>query len=125
MSVSTHRAIPVAQPLGAGDVRHGGRRTDHGRGLSGYGHSMQFYEDERFLVQTVVDFFAAGLVGGQRAVAVATPEHRAAFASGLHAKGVDVGSATGWGSDCPSAARSREAWEATWWPTACSGWDPR
>jgi hypothetical protein len=65
-------------------------RTSHGRELVAHSHSVQFYEDERFLAETVVDFFAAGLVNGQRAFAIATREHREAFAAGLHDKGFDV-----------------------------------
>ncbi|MEO8561944.1 MAG: ATP-binding protein [bacterium] len=55
---------------------------------------MQLYEDDRFLSETVVDFFASGLVNGQRAVAITTPEHRASFSEGLHGKGFDVERAT-------------------------------
>jgi signal transduction histidine kinase len=91
MSASAHRVIPDprATPHPA-PVQTPARRSDHGRGLSAHAHSVQFYEDDRFLAETVVDFFAAGLVNGQRAVAIATPEHRAAFSAGLHDKGFDV-----------------------------------
>ncbi|HEV7990934.1 MAG TPA: ATP-binding protein [Gemmatimonadaceae bacterium] len=66
------------------------RRSDHGRTLSAHAHTVQFYEDDRFLAETVADFFAAGLVNGQRAVAIATPAHRELFAAGLFEKGFDV-----------------------------------
>ena len=91
MSASAHRIIPdprstppVASPLAPAD------RSEHGRALSAHAHTVQFYEDDVFLAETVVDFFAAGLVKGQRVVAIATPEHREAFADGLFEKGFDV-----------------------------------
>ncbi|MDB4882702.1 MAG: sensor protein [Gemmatimonadetes bacterium] len=91
MSASAHRAIPGPQtaPQGVATVK-AARRSEHGRELPGHAHSVQFYENDGFLAETVVDFFATGLVNGQRCVAIATPEHRAAFAAGLHAKGFDV-----------------------------------
>jgi signal transduction histidine kinase len=66
------------------------RRSEHGRELTAHAHSVQFYESDSFLAETVVDYFADGLVNGQRCVAIATQEHRVAFAAGLHAKGFDV-----------------------------------
>src|SRR3954469_13523722 len=91
MSASVHRAIPSPQtvPQGMPAVR-ALRRSDHGRELSAHRHSVQFYESDRFLAETVVDYFATGLVSGQRCVAIATREHQEAFSAGLHAKGFDV-----------------------------------
>ena len=66
------------------------RRSEHGRELASHAHTVQFYESDRYLAETVVDFFATGLLNGQRCVAIATVDHRAEFASGLHAKGFDV-----------------------------------
>jgi signal transduction histidine kinase len=91
MSASAHRAIPGPQtaPEGVPAVRTV-RRSEHGRELSVHGHSVQLYENDGFLAETVADFFAAGLVNGQRCIAIATREHRAAFSAGLHGKGFDV-----------------------------------
>jgi signal transduction histidine kinase len=91
MSASAHRTIPSPESVrfSANAVTRR-RRTEQARELVGHGHSVQFYEDDRFLVETVVDFFAVGLVDGLGAVAIATREHIAAFTRGLHEKGFDV-----------------------------------
>ena len=91
MSASAHRVIPSPVParLAASAVTRR-RRTEQARELVGHGHSVQFFEDDRFLVDTVVDFFAVGLVDGLGAVAIATREHIAAITRGLHEKGFDV-----------------------------------
>jgi signal transduction histidine kinase len=91
MSASAHRAIPSPEPvrLAASAVSRR-RRTEQARELAGHGHSVQFFEDDRYLVETVVDFFAAGMVDGQRAVAFVTREHGEAITAGLHEKGFDV-----------------------------------
>ena len=91
MSASAHRVIPSPEPvrISATAVTRR-RRTEQARELVGHGHSVQFYEDDQFLVDTVVDFFAVGLVDGLGAVAVATREHLTAISHGLHEKGFDV-----------------------------------
>ena len=91
MSASAHRVIPSPEPVRpAVNAVTRRRRTEQARELVGHGHSVQFYEDDRFLVETVVDFFAVGLVDGLGAVAIATREHIAAITHGLHEKGFDV-----------------------------------
>ena len=91
MSASAHRVIPSPEPARiAATAATRRRRTEQARELVGHGHSVQFYEDDRFLVDTVVDFFAVGLVDGLGAVAIATREHIAAISQGLHEKGFDV-----------------------------------
>ena len=90
-SASAHRTIPSPESVRfAANAVTRRRRTEQARELVGHGHSVQFYEDDRFLVETVVDFFAVGLVDGLGAVAIATREHIAAFTRGLHEKGFDV-----------------------------------
>jgi hypothetical protein len=106
------------------------RRTEQARELVGHGHSVQFYEDDRFLVETVVDFFAVGLVDGLGAVAIATREHVAAFTHGPAREGFDVertctnGQLTFLDADellssfmaggLPDAGRFRRRWTASW-----------
>jgi signal transduction histidine kinase len=91
MSASAHRTIPSPDTVRfATNAVTRRRRTEQARELVGHGHSVQFYEDDRFLIETVVDFFAVGLVDGLGAVAIATREHIAAFTRGLHEKGFDV-----------------------------------
>jgi signal transduction histidine kinase len=91
LPASAHRVIPSPEParLAVSAVTRR-RRTEQARELVGHGHSVQFFEDDRFLVDTVVDFFAVGLVDGLGAVAIATREHIAAISHGLHEKGFDV-----------------------------------
>jgi signal transduction histidine kinase len=38
-------------------------------------HAVQFYDDERFLFQTVAEFVRAGLDAGERVLVIATPSH--------------------------------------------------
>lgn len=54
-------------------------------------HVVQFYESESFLVDSVGSFIAAGLLAGEAAIVIATPEHGAGFDHALAAAGVDVG----------------------------------
>ncbi|HEU4722804.1 MAG TPA: ATP-binding protein [Gemmatimonadaceae bacterium] len=91
MSASAHRVIPSPEPVSiAATAATRRRRTEQARELVGHGHSVQFYEDDRFLVDTVADFFAVGLVDGLGAVVIATREHVSAITNGLHEKGFDV-----------------------------------
>lgn len=91
MSAAAHRVIPSPEPVRlAAHAVSRRRRTEQARELASHGHSVQFYEDDRYLIETVVDFFAAGLVDGQRAVALVTRQHGAAITQGLHEKGFDV-----------------------------------
>lgn len=53
-------------------------------------HVVQFYEDDRFLVEAVGEFLRAGIRAGEPVLVVATPEHRASFASYLVKHGHDV-----------------------------------
>ena len=46
-------------------------------------HSVQFYEDETFLVRTLREFLTAGLKAGDRIVVIATKSHRDAFLAAL------------------------------------------
>jgi PAS domain S-box-containing protein len=57
-------------------------------------HVVQFYESDTFLAEVVVEFLGHGLVSGDPAVVIATPEHRRLFADRLTGKGVDVAQAT-------------------------------
>jgi PAS domain S-box-containing protein len=57
---------------------------------SAHHHAVQFYEDERFLVERVAEFLAAGAREGEPCVVIATEEHNAAFAARLRALGVDA-----------------------------------
>ena len=54
------------------------------------GHVVHFYDHEETLALAVADFLGAGLSAGGKALVVATPQHRTAFARVLEAAGVDV-----------------------------------
>src|SRR6185436_7606127 len=53
-------------------------------------HVVQFYEAEDALTDNVARFLAAGLRAGEPVIAIATPEHRAAFRERLERDGVDT-----------------------------------
>src|SRR2546430_898731 len=53
-------------------------------------HIVQFYETDHFLAEAVSRFLAQGVVAGEAAVIVATPEHAASILAGLTRKGFDV-----------------------------------
>jgi hypothetical protein len=53
-------------------------------------HVVQFYEDDRYLCDSVAQFIAVGLTNGESVCVVATAEHRAAFAARLARLGLGV-----------------------------------
>jgi signal transduction histidine kinase len=46
------------------------------RGMPGHGHAVQFYEDEDFLLETVIGFLRDGVFAGDRLLVVAVEAHR-------------------------------------------------
>jgi hypothetical protein len=57
-------------------------------------HAVQFYDaDESALVDNVGRYLAVGLVRGEHALVVTTPEHEAAFTADLERAGVDTAAA--------------------------------
>lgn len=56
-------------------------------------HLVEFYETDAFLVDTVTDFLAPAVRNREAVVVVATPEHRAAFADAIRARGIDLDAA--------------------------------
>jgi hypothetical protein len=54
--------------------------------LAPHNHTVQFYEDERFLYESVADFVAQGLDQGEPAVLVCTEAHQRAFVRTLELK---------------------------------------
>jgi diguanylate cyclase (GGDEF)-like protein len=55
--------------------------------------TVEFYETERFLLDTINEFVGEALVRGEAAIVIATTTHRRAFESSLAAAGVDVATA--------------------------------
>jgi signal transduction histidine kinase len=53
-------------------------------------HSVQFYAEDRFLVESVARFLAAALYRGEAAIALATVEHRQGIAEALETMGVNL-----------------------------------
>ncbi len=66
--------------------------TTHAHG-HGHNHAVQFYDSESFLSSVVTEFLADGIRRREPCVVIATPNHRAAFVSGLRGAGVKVGPA--------------------------------
>ena len=76
---------------------HSSIRLDPPLESAGPGHMVQFYDDDTFLVAAVAEFLAAGLIGGQSVIVIATPDHRRDFAVRLQTRGFDVDRAAGEG----------------------------
>jgi DNA-binding CsgD family transcriptional regulator/PAS domain-containing protein len=53
-------------------------------------HLVQFYDTERFLVDTASEFVASALWAGDAAIVMATASHRNAVEAALRASGIDV-----------------------------------
>jgi signal transduction histidine kinase len=53
-------------------------------------HTVQFYEGDRFLVETIAHYMGAGLSVRERVLAVLTPEHSRAVVARLEALGCNV-----------------------------------
>jgi signal transduction histidine kinase/ActR/RegA family two-component response regulator len=53
-------------------------------------HSVQFYEDEAFLHETVARYLGAGLIANEPIIVIATEPHQRNFRESLAAKGFDV-----------------------------------
>lgn len=60
------------------------------RERSGHFHGVQFYNDRDALCRIVDGFVGEGLVQGDLALLIATPDHAARIDSGLRARGIDV-----------------------------------
>lgn len=56
----------------------------------GHPHFVEFYETEAFLVDSVRDFLASGLVTGDAAIVVATDAHRDSFGRALMEAGIEL-----------------------------------
>jgi DcmR-like sensory protein len=54
-------------------------------------HAVRFYESPESLCRIVAEFLGEGLVSGQPALIIATPEHRAGIVAELDARRFDVG----------------------------------
>ena len=62
-----------------------------------HSHFVGFYETEKFLVDSVLDFLAPGLRAGDAAIVVANEAHRHSVDSALMAAGIDLPEARGCG----------------------------
>ena len=99
----------MLQPLPGGDVttgvEHAQPRLGHdpasarpfAHGRPHHEHTVGFYEDDDFLVETVVDFLAPALDAGDTAIAIATADHRSRFEEAFADRvgGSDVGPPSG------------------------------
>ena len=55
-----------------------------------HNHSVQFYEDDRFLLEELARFVGAALDASESGVVIATAPHRRALVDQLRALGLDV-----------------------------------
>lgn len=69
-------------------------------------HSVQVYEHDEELLDTLEGFVMAGFRAGEAVIVIATPEHRAALAQRLERNGVDIRAAAGKGQYIVRDARS-------------------
>ena len=53
-------------------------------------HSVQFYEDDSFLLDSLTKLIGTTLIAGDSALLIATPAHRAGLAKRLKARGLDL-----------------------------------
>lgn len=53
-------------------------------------HTVQFYEEDSFLLDALTKLIGATLVGGDVVIVIATPEHREGLAKRLKARGLDL-----------------------------------
>jgi uroporphyrinogen-III synthase len=58
--------------------------------MSGHFHAVRFYENKESLCRIVAEFLAEGMVSGQPALIIATPEHRDAVVQELRARHFDI-----------------------------------
>jgi PAS domain S-box-containing protein len=61
------------------------------------GHTVQFYEDDSFLIDDVARLVGSSLFGGNSAVVIATKAHRDSLTEHLRARGFDPATAIGQG----------------------------
>ena len=57
---------------------------------TGHFHAVRFYESDESLCRIVAEFLGEGLIVGQPALVVATPEHRTGIIEQLRARQVDI-----------------------------------
>ncbi len=58
-----------------------------------HGHSVQFYSEDRFLLDELGQFIGAALTAGSSAVVIATPAHEDSLSQRLMAEGIDLAQA--------------------------------
>ncbi len=93
-------------------MQHGNLRLVDGNGLPARprhheGHVVRFYEHDDFLVATVADYLAEGLIAGQPIMAITTEERAAALTGRLRANGFDLASLSSRAASRCSTRRTR------------------
>ena len=53
-------------------------------------HNVQFYDGDAYLIDSVSEFVARGLVAGQRCIVIATHRHRLALSKQLAKREINV-----------------------------------
>ncbi|HEX8758675.1 MAG TPA: MEDS domain-containing protein [Pseudonocardiaceae bacterium] len=84
--------LPLGDRVQDGIAGRTANEPQHGDivALEGHSHVVGFYETEAFLVDSVRDFVAPGLLAGDAAIVVATASHRDSFGHALMEAGIDL-----------------------------------
>jgi PAS domain S-box-containing protein len=82
------RSIPLNGNEAA--AQHADLRHAYLTGTARAIHLVQFYDDDRFLRETVCEYVSAGLATGEPVIIIATDAHRKAFTDALSANSFDV-----------------------------------
>jgi PAS domain S-box-containing protein len=64
--------------------------VNHSLDLHRHTHSVQFYSDDKYLIDVLSRFMGSAVGAGDAAIVIATPSHRAELAARLVARGLDV-----------------------------------
>ncbi len=69
-------------------------------------HSVQFYDNNQALLNTLTEYFQEGLQANETCIIVGTPEHRSALHSALESVGYDLAFAKYISLSFPQIAKS-------------------
>ncbi|HYP39411.1 MAG TPA: MEDS domain-containing protein, partial [Chloroflexia bacterium] len=109
MSMNVSTGYPAVSP-----VLSGARGS-----LDSHAHRVQFYDDDRFLLDELSRSIGSALGAGDAAIVIATKEHREGLARRLEARGLDITHATGEGRYVAlDAAETLSKFMVEGWPDA-------
>jgi|GEM_PF-1956353 len=80
--------------IGSGNGADSCASTGHWADHDGHQHGVQFYSQDKFLLEKLSSYIGSALRGGEAAIVVATEVHREGLNQWLTAQGVDIASLT-------------------------------